>query len=353
MPVWGLCEDARAQASSILSRADAERIDKSNIIPREILEAMKGAGLFRVDEISPGELFCRVRALAYMSPAVAHTLLVHASAWLAAGRPSIGSREIYALSVTEPGGGSDVKSNLRTEARLSGSSCILNGEKIFTSNSPYASTFIVLAAGASGPTLYAVRRGEWIEYELLELSGLRGTGAARVLYRNAPAERTGTPGRGLLEALRGINLGRAGYAAIALGIIDRSMEIIIETGSRKVVFGRELLSYQGIRWRIAELYISKSLLESILEDIASRAGGSWIIDPAKAAVAKTYGAQAAQAAAWYASQILGGRGLTMWSETERMQRDARTLDIGEGSREVILEYLSKTAIKSARTAPIK
>ena len=344
---WSLCEEEEAKIRGIISEEDASRIDRSNIIDDDIIRALIESGLFSLEDTDPGVFLCRIRAVARVSPAVAHSILVHASAWLAAGKPRLGKGQILALSVTEPGGGSDVRGNLRTTAERFGENLYtVSGEKIFTSNAPYASDFVVLAQGPAGPTLYMASKSDRIEYSLLDISGLRGTGASIVRYNGAEAREVGTPGRGLREALSGINLGRAGYGAIALGIADASLRIIISTGKSKVVFGRDLLSYQGIRWRIAGLYSRIMLLESLLADIASSASGSWIIDPLKAAVAKVEGATLAQEAAWAASQILGGRGLTMWGVTERMQRDARALDIGEGAREVILDFIGKTAIKA-------
>ncbi len=338
-----LCDEYRKIAHRLLSET-ATDIDKKNLIPATLLNDLRNEGFFSPGKSDLADLLCRIRSLAFYSPGVAHSVLVNASAWLAAGRPE--EEGIYALSVTEPGGGTDIRSSLKTSAHEDKSGVFITGEKIFTSNAPYADYFIVLALGSGGPTLYMVPRSENVTYDLLEVSGLRGTGASIVRYRNARGKRIGIPGKGLKESLSGINLGRLGYAAIALGIADSALSIIVKTGTSKTIFGKQLIDYQGIKWRIASIYSRITLLETLVSDQAEKSKDNWIIDPTKASIAKNEGAKLAQDAAWAASQILGGRGLELWSLTERMQRDARALDIGEGAREVLLDFIASKAVKA-------
>ena len=328
---------------------NAERIDRDNIIPATVLSELINTGFFNLNNDSLEEFLCRIRVTARVSPAAAHSLLVHASSWLAAGKPRLDNGEILALSVTEPGGGTDLKSSLKSIVTRKADKIILQGTKIFTSNAPYATSFIVLALGPSGPTLYKASRDETVKIKLLDLTGLRGTGASIVEYNNTHVTPIGTPGKGVKEALKGINLGRLGYGAIALGIIDKSLDIIINTSKNKIIFGNQLITYQGIKWRISKIFINLILIESIINKIIQDSSGTWTIDPEKAAITKVYSAKAAQHAAWTASQILGGRGLARWSLTDRLQRDARALDIGEGAREILLDYIASQAIKRFTT----
>ncbi|MCE4627860.1 MAG: acyl-CoA/acyl-ACP dehydrogenase [Desulfurococcales archaeon] len=339
------CLDEVLGLISVL-RETAEIIDKDNLIPEHVVRTMREEGVFDLRNESLGSFLCKIRAIASVSPAVAHTLLVHASAWLSANMPDLEDGQILALSVTEPGGGTDIKSSLKSTVESVDGELKLSGTKIFTSNAPYADAFVVLAHGPAGPTLYLVPKSSSVEYELLDITGLRGTGASIVRYKSAPARRVGMPGKGVREALRGINLGRLGYGAIALGIIDASLDIIVSTGREKVIFGRELLTYQGIKWTIADLHSRMRAIEALIESVVRGAENTWSIDPEIAAIVKVLGARAAQDAAWAATQILGGRGLARWSITDRLQRDARALDIGEGAREVLLDYISSVAIKS-------
>lgn len=321
----------------------AEEVDRDNVIPKWFLEEMLRAGVFGVRGV--GELYRLVRLASRWSPAVGHVILIDGMAKLAL-RGRIPGESIVAVSITEPGGGTDVLGNLETRAEEEGGEARIYGRKVFTSNALYATHFLVLARGPGGPTLYLAEAGEGVKVEPMDLTVLRGAGVGSVVYEGARATRVGEPGRGLREALESINYGRAGYAAIGLGIVDGALEVAVEHASRHQVFGRRLLDYQGVRWMLAEIRAEALAVEALLERLAEAAEARGRMDPEGAAAAKVLAARLAQKAAWTATQLLGGRGLSRWSRTERMQRDARVLDIGEGAREVLLDFIASRLEKS-------
>lgn len=316
----------------------APLIDSSNSVPESFIEGMRDHGLFSISDV--GCLLEAVRTAARRLPAVAHVILVHGvSAYIAGYRGGV-----YALSITEPGGGTDIRGNLRTTARRQGGGHVVSGEKAFTSNALYADEFLVLAQSPGGPTLFLVPRSAGVEVEPLDLSGFRGSGVGRVRYREAEGLMVGGEGEGLREALRGINLGRLGYASIALGMADRALEILVGEASSREVFGTRLIDYQGIRWMLSSIKAKALALESLVDRAVSGAGASGV-DPLLAASAKVLGGELAREASWAALQVRGGRGLSSGSETERMHRDSRVLDIGEGSREVLLDFIAGRTVK--------
>ncbi len=335
----GIIEEAEAIASKY-----AEETDKNNIIPDEALRALSRIGVFDAKSLGPTGVVEVVRGISRYSPGMAHVVLVHSTS-IYTGKLDIADG-IVAFSMTEPGGGSDVLANLKTVAEERGDRrVVISGVKMFTSNAPYAKYFLVLARGREGPSLYLAEKDETIEIEVLDLLGLRGTGSSKVTYNNTLGELVGTPGKGLREALTGINMGRLGYAAIALGIADASLEMTVSSASKKTVFGRRLIEYQGLRWRIAEIAMEREALEALVHSAAKLAEETGSVDPYRAAVAKNLGASLAQKATWMATQTLGGRGLARWSRPERLMRDARVLDIGEGSREVLLDFIASRIVK--------
>lgn len=315
----------------------AGEIDRMNRVPEDLLARMAAAGAFDAGSLGLGGLLEAVRLASRSSPGLAHVILVHGTSVLASGGAA-GSRGIVAFSVTEPGGGSDVLANLRTSAREQDGGAVLDGVKVFTSNALYASEFLVLAMGPQGPTMYLAPRGGGVRVEPLELSGFRGSGVGRVEYRGAEAVRVGEPGRGLREALQGINVGRLGYAAIALGIAESMVEEAFRAASGKRVFGRGLLELQGPRWMLADVYRRSLLLWGLVSQ-AVRSAEGWRVDPMLAAAAKVEAGSLARDAVWVGVQLQGGRGLALGSLGERLWRDSRVLDIGEGSREVLMDFL--------------
>ncbi len=319
----------------------AEGIDRSNLVPGEVLDALRGYGAFNTGSLGLGGLLEAVRLASMSSPGTAHVILVSASGSIAGG---VEPGRIVALSITEPGGGSDVKANLRTRAIEEDGRALITGVKVFTSNAVYADYFLVLAASESGDRLYLVERGSEVSVEPMDLSGFRGAGVGRVAYDNAAGVPVGEPGTGLKTSLQAINVGRLGYASIALGIGETSLQAAIEAGAGKIVFGERLVDKQGPRWMLAESYVGLTTLHSLLSAAIAGASG-WKVDPEAAAVAKVYGASVARQAVWSSMQLLGGRGLARWSLTERLWRDVRVLDIGEGAREVLLDFIASRLVK--------
>lgn len=329
-------DDALGFLDRVLPEA-SESIDRDNKVPSDVLAAAIDAGLFRIDSVEC--LISAVRRAAKHSRGFAHVMLVHGSARLA-----VGSVEgIYALSITEPGGGTDVRANLKTVAEPAGGDLYsVRGTKFFTSNALYASHFVVLALAGDGPAMLVCERdNSTVKVEPLELSGFRGSGVAKVVYDGTLCRRVSREGvDGVREALRYINVGRLGYAALALGMADRAMELIYRVASSKKVFGKSLIEYQGVMWAVARLEVKAKALESlVLESI--RKG----VDPEMSAIAKIMAGELGSEAGWAAVQIMGGRGLSMWGEAERMYRDAKVLDIGEGAREVLLDFIAGRVFK--------
>ncbi len=315
----------------------AAEIDRENRVPKGVLEDVWSLGGFDALSLGLGGLLEAVRLASRSSPGFAHVILVHGTSVLASNGRA-GREGIVAFSITEPGGGSDVLANLKTTAEEDDGSARISGVKVFTSNALYAREFIVLARGPGGPTLYMVPSGPGVRVEALELSGFRGAGVGLVRYEGAEGVRVGEPGRGLREALSGINVGRLGYAAIALGIAEAMVEEAYRSAKNKVVFGRGLLDLQGPRWMLAEVYRRILLLESLIIRAVEGADG-WRVDPLLAAAAKVEAGSLAREAVWAGVQLQGGRGLSLGSLGERLWRDSRVLDIGEGSREVLLDFI--------------
>ncbi len=319
----------------------AEGIDRANLVPGDVIEALRGYGAFNVGELGLGGLLEAVRLASMSSPGTAHVILVSASGAVAGG---VEPGRIVALSITEPGGGSDVKANLKTRAVEDNDKAWVSGVKVFTSNAVYADYFLVLAMGQAGDRLYLVERGNGTEVEPMDLSGFRGAGVGRVVYNDAEGTPVGEPGRGLKASLQAINVGRLGYASIALGIGESAIQTAVEAGARKTLFGGRLIDMQGPRWMLAESYTGLTALHRLIAAAITEADG-WRVDPEAAAVAKVYGASVARSAVWSSMQLLGGRGLARWSLMERLWRDVRVLDIGEGAREVLLDFIASRLVK--------
>ncbi len=313
----------------------SERIDKENMVPGSFIETLRDYEVF--DPKSLGELMEMVRIASRSSPAVAHLILINGTAKLLLNKKLRLRRKIVAVSITEAGGGSDIKANLSTRADIVNGKFLLKGTKFFTSNALYADYFLVLAITGKGPTLFLLEKSKNIKIEVMELTAMRGAGISVVHYNDAVTESViGEEGKGLKYALMAINTGRLGYSVIGLGIAEGLLSETVKYAKEKVVFGKPLIGLQGPRWMIAELYSKIDVLRAYIKDILANEKN---VDPLKASIAKVLGARLSQEASWISIQLQGGRGLAKGSLYERLSRDSRALDIGEGAREVLLDFI--------------
>lgn len=323
--------------------AKAKEIDDKNLVDRDFIDRLSSAGAFNSVSLGMRSVYDIVREASKWSPAVAHIIMSSSTVALRFKEEG----HVYSICITEPGGGTDIKANLKTVAEERGDEAIVTGEKVFASNAAYADRFLVLANGPKGPTLYMVTRDSSVEVEVQDLFTFRGAGVSRVKFNGSHGIRVGTPGKGIREALETVNYERLGYGMIGLGIKEGALEEAGPRALRKVIFGKELGEFQGIRWMLADLEIRSRALDALIKDAIDKAEkGS--LDPYDAAMAKLLGAEVAQKATWTAIQIMGGVGFSRGSRLEWLARDARMLDIGAGAREVLYDFIGDLAVKKYR-----
>lgn len=352
-------------------REYASVIDREGVVSSEFLDMLWRYGFLSItcpEEYGGSGLGLEglvdvVVEIAKISIPVASIVLIHGGSVLSVlgGVSDEGAREellsrmcrgsIAAVSITEPGGGSDIVASTRTRAVLRDGEWIVSGEKVFTSNGLYAGLFLVLARTGEGKrdfSLIVVPRSERVSVESLDLTAFRGAGIARVVYREASAPSSwvvGGPGGGFRAALGLINYGRIAYAAMGLGATLGLVREAVEYGAGRVLFGQRLIDFQGPRWALGDLYARAVVLGAALRETVREATRRGEVDPVMAAILKYEASRLAVEAARTALQLHGGRGLERHSLTERMLRDTVALGIGEGSNEVLLDYISKTMVK--------
>jgi alkylation response protein AidB-like acyl-CoA dehydrogenase len=323
----------------------AREIDERNIADEELIKELASRGAFNALSLGPRAVYSIVKEASKWSPAVAHIIMSSSAAAFRLKQEG----HVYSICITEPGGGTDIKANLKTVAEERGNEALITGEKVFASNAAYADRFLVLANGPSGPTLYLVERDPSVEVDVQDLYTFRGAGVSKVVFKGSRGVRVGTPGKGVREALETVNYERLGYGMIGLGIKEGALEEAAPKALRKVIFGKELGEFQGIRWTLADLEIKSRALDALISEAIAKAEGG-LPDPYDAAMAKLLGAEVAQRATWVAVQIMGGSGFNKGSRLEWLARDARMLDIGAGAREALLDFVGDMAVKKYRGA---
>ena len=251
-------------------------------------------------------------------------------------------RALAAFGLTEPDAGSDA-GGTRTTAVLdeAAGEWVIDGEKAFITNSGTAITTlvtvtartgegaistIVVPAGTPGLTVQpAYRKMGW---HASDTHGLTFVGC-RVPAENLLGER----GRGLAQFLSTLDDGRVAIAALAVGVIQRCVDDCVRYATDRHAFGRPIGANQGVAFRVADLEVA---LEASRELVYRAA---WLRDRGhpftrEAAVAKLFATEAAVAATRSATQVFGGSGFMDETPVARHYRDAKILEIGEGTSEI-------------------
>ncbi len=257
---------------------------------------------------------------------------------------------IGAYGLTEPGAGSDAAA-ISTKAVREGSSYVVNGSKMFITQGAVADLLVLFArtgpsgSGAAGITTLLVEKGDagFRVGQKLEVMGARGTGTAELLFENCRVgqERVvGHEGDGFLIALGILGRSRIGAASAAVGVGEAALEASLAYAAKRSIFDRPLGKFEAIRFMLADMATRLSAAKLLTFHAATvhDRGDDFMKE---ASMAKYFASEAAVWAAERAIQIHGGYGVSKLLPVERYLRDAKILDIVEGTSEVQRWILSK------------
>ncbi|MBM3695097.1 MAG: acyl-CoA dehydrogenase [Actinobacteria bacterium] len=252
----------------------------------------------------------------------------------------VAGRALGAFGLTEPEAGSDAGAT-RTRAELQGDEWVLNGEKVFITNSGTPLTSLVTVTARTGPAEIsaiivpagtpglvvepAYRKMGW---HASDTHGLRFEDC-RVPAANLLGER----GRGFRQFLAILDEGRVAIAAMAVGMAQGCLEQSVAYAGERQAFGQPIGANQGVAFRCADMAVAVDAARLLTYRAA------WLRDEGKpfrreAAVAKLYASEIAVDATRHATQIFGGYGYVDETPVSRFYRDAKVLEIGEGTSEI-------------------
>ncbi len=254
-----------------------------------------------------------------------------------------------AFGLTEPNAGSDA-GGTRTNAVLAGGEWTINGSKCFITNASYAS-FLALTAvtdkeqGSRGITAFIVPTDApgfqvLANYEKL---GLHSSNTTELVIENVrvPEENVlGKRGEGFKQFLITLDGGRIGIGAMAVGIAQAAYDKALQYSKQRTAFGNSLSHFQAIQHKLADMAMQIELARTMVYKAA------WLKDHGRkftkeAAMAKLYASEIAMSATHQAIQIHGGYGYMREYQVERFFRDARLLEIGEGTSEILRNVIAR------------
>ncbi len=262
-------------------------------------------------------------------------------------------KKLAAWCLTEPGSGSDA-AGLRTKAVRQGDNWVINGHKMFITQGSVGGVYVVMTSTTpekkqKGITAFIVEGGTkgLSASKHIKKMGMRSSDTAEVILDDVvvpDTQRLGDVDHGFIDTLQILDHGRVLIAALSVGIARGAYETALQYSTERVAFGRPIAKFQAIQWMLADMYarIESSRLLTL------RAAA--MIDQGKYAAKESSAAKlvASETAMWVtnkAIQVLGGYGYTRDFPVERAFRDAKLLEIGEGTSEVQRLVISRELLK--------
>ena len=255
--------------------------------------------------------------------------------------PLARGQKIGAFSVTEAEAGSDI-SRIQTTARRDEDSYIINGTKIFVTNGSVCDTIVLFAnvkeLSPRGMTAFIVEKdtpGLSLGHKYEKL-GMHAMDNSDLIFEDCSipaANRLGDEGRGMRINLESLDYGRIGVAAQALGMTQTILDRSIEYSKQRVQFGGPISQNQGISFKLADIATGLEAARALIYKAAYLADRGQPFRK-EAAMAKLMATEVCMKAAIEGIQIHGGYGYMMDLPMQRYFRDAKILEIYEGTSEV-------------------
>ncbi|MPM14913.1 Acryloyl-CoA reductase (NADH) [bioreactor metagenome] len=265
------------------------------------------------------------------------------------------SGKIGAFALTEPGAGSDAAS-AKTKAVSDGDYYVINGTKCFISNmGPDEGDFVVLIAltdpskGVGGMSAILVDRGTpgFSVGKTEDKMGIRAASVSELIFEDCRVPKfnlLGAEGQGFKIAMIGLDGGRIGMAAQALGICDAAIAASVTYMKQRIQFGKPIAALQGLQWYIADMATRTEASRALIMEAADTYDRGLPVSKL-ASMAKYYASENAVWVTNKALQIHGGYGYMRDYPIERMYRDARIIPLYEGTSEIQKLVISREVIK--------
>ena len=296
-----------------------------------------------VEELCRGDASVGITMWAHNSLCTNHIATFGSEAQKRRYLPRLASGEVLgAWGLTEPGSGSDAAA-LRTRAEWRDGEWVLNGSKAFITNASVGGVAVVLARTdpgqrSRGISAFILERGTpgFRAGQPYRKLGLHASDTAELIFEDARVPATGLLGErgmGFVQAMQVLEGGRIAMAAMAVGIADAALGQSVKYMNQRTAFGRTLAEFNGLQGMLAdvatEVEVARllTLRAAYLKDAGRPARHA-------AAMAKLFASETAMKAASKAVQIHGGAGYITEFPVERIFRDAKLTEIGEGTSEI-------------------
>jgi alkylation response protein AidB-like acyl-CoA dehydrogenase len=308
-----------------------------------------------VEELCRGDASVGITMWAHNSLCTNHIVLFGSAEQKQRYLPGLaGGQTLGAWGLTEPGSGSDAAA-LTTRAEWRDGQWVLNGAKAFITNASVGGVAVVMArtdpeAGAKGISAFVLEAGipgfrAGIPYRKL---GLHASDTAELVFEDCrvPAgSLLGQRGQGFVQTVKVLEGGRIAMAAMAVGIAQAALDQAVKYMKQRTAFGKTLAEFNGLQGMVADLATEIETARLLTLRAA------WLKDQGRpamhaAAMAKLFASETAMKAATKAVQIHGGAGYITEFPVERIFRDAKLTEIGEGTSEIQRMVIAREIVQA-------
>jgi alkylation response protein AidB-like acyl-CoA dehydrogenase len=269
--------------------------------------------------------------------------------------------KVGAWAITEPDSGSDALGGMKSTAVRDGDEYILNGNKTFITNGPFADTIVFYAKLDDGSDI-PLRQRPVLTFILdsgmpgLEQSkpfrkmGLHSSPTGELFLTDVRVgkdrllgESEGTPGgnEGRESAKGNFVTERAGVAAMSLGLIEECLKLSVQYAKDRMLWQRPISEFQLIQLKLAKMEIARLNVENLVFRHVEMSSAGKSLTLAEASAMKLYSAQAASEVAMEAVQLFGGNGYMSEFRVEQLARDAKVFQIYAGTDEIQVTHIAR------------
>jgi alkylation response protein AidB-like acyl-CoA dehydrogenase len=263
-------------------------------------------------------------------------------------------KRLVAFGLTEANAGSDA-AGIHTTAVEDGDHWVLNGTKQWITSGGEAEIYTIVAMtnknkGARGATAYILEKGDpGFSFGKKERKmGLNASSTRELIFNECriPKDRMlGRKGQGFIMAMRTLDLARPGIGAIAVGLAQAALDEAVKYARQRIQFGQPIISFQALQHMLADMATKIEASRALVYSIA-RTIDEGTKDTAKmSAMAKLFATDMAMQVTTDAVQILGGYGYMKSYPVEKMMRDAKILQIYEGTNQILRNVIGKALNK--------
>lgn len=268
--------------------------------------------------------------------------------------PALCKDKLWGFGLTEEDAGSDSRGT-KTTVKIKDGRCIINGTKIFITNSATPMTL-----GTSVQAVSDVKDGKpeftavlvpndtpgFTQTPMNRKMMWRASNTGKLVFNNVEVSEDlvlGKPGEGSRMMLATLDSGRLSIAAMGLGCAQGAYEMALAYSKQRVQFGKPVCKFQAVAFMLAEMAMQIEAARSLLYK-ACRMKDAHVQYGMEAAMAKLFCSQTAAKVCDDAVQIMGGHGLLKDFDMERFYRDQRILQIGEGTSEILKLVISRSIL---------